>query len=173
LAVKRIPDYKVLMMEKENIHKDNILERDYLKENPYTLPKGYFAQLEDSVSKRIHTDTNEQERGLVPFLKTAVMLACTFGIIIGMGYGAMYMTNQSKESTTTQLVENDSYYNTPDGLAEDDIIEIMSTAAILETLAEEDEFAQNNFDSLEVNKDNIEEYLIESNISLITLASLE
>ena len=161
-----------LMMEKEKIHKDDILERDYLKENPYSLPKGYFSQVEDSVSKRIHADSSGQERGFVPFLKTAVMLACTFGLIIGMGYGAMYLTNQSKESTPPQFVEKNIYYNTPDSL-ENDIIDIMNTAAVLETLAEDDEFTQNNYDSLNVDKDNIEEYLIESNISLITLASLE
>ena len=160
------------MMEKEKIHKDDILGRDYLKDNPYTLPKGYFAQVEDSVSKRIHVDTDEQERGLVPFLKSAVMLASTFGVILGMGYGAMYLTNQSKESTTPQFVENSINYNAPDSL-ENDIIDIMSATAVLETLTESDELTQNNFDLLEVNKDNIEEYLIESNISLITLASLE
>ena len=160
------------MMEKEKIHKDDILGRDYLKDNPYTLPKGYFAQLEDSVSKRIHADTDEQERGLVPFFKSAVMLACTFGVILGMGYGAMYLTNQSKESATPQFVENNINYNDPDSL-EYDIIDIMSAAAVLETLTASDELTQNNFDSPEVNKDNIEEYLIESNISLITLASLE
>ena len=173
MAVKQILCFvKVQKMEKDKIHKDDILGNEYLKENPFTLPKGYFAQLEDSVSKRIHTNTDNQERGIIPFLKTAVLLACTFGAIVGMGYGAMYLTNQSKESSLPKIVENSVYHNTPDSL-ESDIIEIMSSAAILDTMTEEDEQTLSNFDTVVVDKDNIEEYLIESNISLITLASLE
>ena len=55
------------MSEKRNMNgleKDDILQKEYLRENPYTLPDNYFASVEDAVHKRIH----KEESGFNPLL---------------------------------------------------------------------------------------------------------
>ncbi len=158
------------MSEKRNMNgleKDDILHKEYLRENPYTLPDNYFASVEDAVHRRIH----KEERGFNPllaFFKTSIALASLFGIIFGFGYGAMYLTGtlgQEEETATYASVEGDSSI-------EELMTKIMGNSPIIET-AEEIEAYPNMPDTLSIDKEQIEQYLIDSNISISTLASLE
>lgn len=158
------------MSEKRNMNgleKDDILQKEYLRENPYTLPDNYFASVEDAVHKRIH----KEETGSNPvlaFFKTSIALACLFGIVFGFGYGAMYLTgtiDQEEETVTYASLEGDSSID-------ELITKIMGNSPIIET-AEEIEAYPNMPDTLSIDKEQIEQYLIDSNISISTLASLE
>lgn len=163
-------------MNKQNHIEQDILERASLRENPYSLPQGYFAMVEDSVQKRIHNqESAEPQNRLVEMLKPCIMLAVTFGVIFGLGYGAMYITGTASQSEERPLIVQESNTDESSNQLEDDsIFDAIHSITIIESLAEvesDDSFAA--FEENQVNKDNIEQYLIESNISLITLASLE
>lgn len=167
-------------MEKFTGKKEDILQRSSLKENPYTLPDDYFAMVEDNIQKKIHgSDEAAEERGLIPVLRTAIMLACTFAIILGFGYGIMYVTEHVTAGDSQNIValeQSEEIEN--DSLDQEQIFDTIGSQAILETIsnnyyADAEEGGQTIDGNITVDKDNIEQYLIESNISLITLASLE
>ena len=71
----------------------DILQRESLKENPFVVPQGYFSSVEDAVHQKIHTE--EKVNPLVSFFKTGIALASVFGIVFGLGYGAMYLTDRT------------------------------------------------------------------------------
>lgn len=162
-------------MEKQKNIEQDILQRSSLKENPYTLPKGYFAMVEDSVHKRIHKE-EEPEKRWITILKPAVMLAVTFGVIFGLGYGAMYVTGTTQQKSNDLIVMDESaVQQDTTSYNSETLFETMRSAALLDFLTdpENDDIATTSDSALESHKDNIEQYLIESNVSLITLASLE
>ena len=84
---KRSVELKTITdMEKQKIKEQDILQRESLKENPYTLPQGYFAMVEDSVQKRIHSENHTgSENRLIAMLKPSLMLAVTYAMIFGLG----------------------------------------------------------------------------------------
>ena len=170
---KRSVELKTITdMEKQKIKEQDILQRESLKENPYTLPQGYFAMVEDSVQKRIHSENHTgSENRLIAMLKPSLMLAVTFAMIFGLGYGAMYLTGTASQDEENNLIVMD---NGSGQTEEDTIFGTVRSIALLESLTE-DYSEENPVEVVnhQVNKDNIEQYLIESNISLITLASLE
>jgi hypothetical protein len=80
----------------------------------------------------------------------------------------MYLTgtlDQEEETVTYASLEGDSSID-------ELITKIMGNSPIIET-AEEIEEYPNMPDTLSINKEQIEQYLIDSNISISTLASLE
>lgn len=83
------------MIDNKNIE-NNILQNPKLKESPFDVPEGYFLALEDSVRAKIH-------KPLTPFIsftmrfKPALMLALTFIIIAGLGYGVAALTHKMTE----------------------------------------------------------------------------
>ncbi|MBR7157673.1 MAG: hypothetical protein IKD16_04680 [Bacteroidales bacterium] len=163
-------------MNKQNHIEQDILERASLRENPYSLPQGYFAMVEDSVQKRIHNQESAiPQNRLVEMLKPCLMLAITFGVIFGLGYGAMYVTGTTSQNEERPLIVQESSNDESSNQLEDDsFFDTVPSITIIESLAEaesDDSFSE--FENDQANKDNIEQYLIESNISLITLASLE
>ena len=70
----------------------DILNREELKQNPFTAPEGYFATLEDSLRGKVFA-AEKKPAGFVGVLKPALMLACSFAVILGMGYGVLSMTH--------------------------------------------------------------------------------
>lgn len=176
---KRSVELKTITdMEKQKIKEQDILQRESLKENPYTLPQGYFAMVEDSVQKRIHSENHTgSENRLIAMLKPSLMLAVTFAMIFGLGYGAMYLTGTASQDEENNLIVMDNGSGQTEETfqtEEDTIFGTVRSIALLESLTE-DYSEENPVEVVnhQVNKDNIEQYLIESNISLITLASLE
>ena len=130
---KRSVELKTITdMEKQKIKEQDILQRESLKENPYTLPQGYGAMYLTG------TASQDEENNLI------------------------VMDNGSGQTEETFQTEEDTIFGT------------VRSIALLESLTE-DYSEENPVEVVnhQVNKDNIEQYLIESNISLITLASLE
>lgn len=136
-------------MGAENKHK-NILENSTLKANPFIVPTGYFAEVERSVMETI-TPTGQQQGknrfGIIEILKPAIGLAACFALIFGIGYGALYLTGNTESKNSTSTVQ----------IAEENIPESTETES----------------DTIYINEDAAEEYLINSDVSSSTLASLE
>jgi hypothetical protein len=136
-------------MGAENKHK-NILENSTLKANPFIVPNGYFAEVERSVMETI-TPTGQQQGknrfGIIEILKPAIGLAACFALIFGIGYGALYLTGNTESKNSTSTVQ----------IAEEIIPESTETES----------------DTIYINEDAAEEYLINSGVSSSTLASLE
>ena len=136
-------------MGAENKHK-NILENSTLKANPFIVPTGYFAEVERSVMETI-TPTGQQPGknrfGIIEILKPAIGLAACFALIFGIGYGALYLTGNTESKNSTSTVQ----------IAEENIPESTETES----------------DTIYINEDAAEEYLINSDVSSSTLASLE
>jgi hypothetical protein len=88
--------------------KNNILDRRELKCNPFSVPEGYFDTVEDVVRERISTP---EKSGFAAILKPALLLACMFGIIFGIGYGALSLTGTlNKEDKAITAESAEEYY---------------------------------------------------------------
>lgn len=104
--------------------------KEHMK-SPFTMPDGYLASLENSIGERI---AGQGQTGFTTVLKPALLLACTFGLIFGMGYGILSLTNTMKRDSAPQesiaIIEEgllDSrfidFYDEADFLAEEDLID--------------------------------------------------
>lgn len=186
--VGKVEEAKKTEGREQTEHNRDILSREYLKENPYTLPKNYFSKVEDEVQKKI-TAEEGREGSFASVLKTTIALACTFGLILGMGKGAMLLTKRmtgteigDKSSLSADLPENENIEESEIILSLSSnyqLIDLLSQDEVEEMAAGKERAAEYNRDGTSFNKtngtdsDKIEDYLIDSNISLITLASIE
>lgn len=144
----------------------DILQSANLKENPFVVPQGYFASVEDAVHQKIHKE--EKVNPLVSFFKTGIALASVFGIVFGLGYGAMYLTDtlDTTESPIPAVASNE------EANIDELIISAIGNYPIMET-EEEIENSPDMSDTLSINKEMIEQYLIDSYLSISALAALE
>ena len=144
----------------------DILQSANLKENPFVVPQGYFASVEDAVHQKIHKE--EKVNPLVSFFKTGIALASVFGIVFGLGYGAMYLTDtlDTTESPIPAVASN------VEANIDELIISAIGNYPIMET-EEEIENSPDMSDTLNINKEMIEQYLIDSDLSISALAALE
>ena len=161
---------------------DDILQRSSLKENPFGTPKGYFETMQQEVLEKIsampaapeYDEVQEQEPATFKtYFVPAFSLAAMFGIIFGLGYGAMKLTGTGEGSGLPEqavLSENVEEFEVPETeLSEDDMMNILHVS-IEDLIA-----AQNAEFEIEVQIDNreIEEYLIENRVPTSQLALLE
>lgn len=136
------------MNDKENIEND-ILQNKALKRYPFDVPEEYFTELEDSVHKKIH----KKPSGFTIFfirLKPALMLALTFGIIAGLGYGVAALTDKIVPQTTQ---EDPLYSLIDEGYINSDFIY---------SYYEDIDFKTAFIDNIEINDEIIDYYLNES-----------
>lgn len=106
--------------------------KEHMK-SPFTMPEGYLASLENSIGERI----SEQEKtGFSSVLKPALLLACTFGLIFGMGYGILSLTGTLEKSAASQ----ESIAIIDEGLLDSYFIDFLDEEAFL---AEEDAIDEN------------------------------
>lgn len=154
---------------KEKKQMEEILERGYLKENPFGTPAGYFNKMQQEVMETISAmphaqieqeDTSAPEPIFLTYLKPALTLASVFGIVIGMGYGAMKLTDIIAHKQTAPLAETTETATTQD-LAESEMASILHITI-------EDLFTEN-----ENPDEEIEEYLIDSRLPASAIALLE
>jgi len=80
---------------------NNILENKHLRENPYKAPVGYFSQLEDEVNAKIHGEASISSRIWIKS-KSIVVLACSFILLWGLGYGIFNVANLGNQAVTTE-----------------------------------------------------------------------
>ena len=146
----------------------DILQRESLKENPFVVPQGYFSSVEDAVHQKIHIE--EKVNPLVSFFKTGIALASVFGIVFGLGYGAMFLTDTLDANKTASEIP--AYASNADANIDEFIISAIGNYPIMET-EEEIENSPNMSDTLSINKEIIEQYLIDSDLSISALAALE
>lgn len=165
---------------------EDILSRSSLKENPFGVPEGYFESMQQEILEKISAvPVNVPEMGepesepvtLFTYLKPAIALASVFAIVFGIGYGTMKLTGAGN-SGDVPLLQADS---TPvesvaetDGteLTEEDFLTIIGDSY-------EELFAREQTDSyveilpVEINVEEIEQYLIDSRVTTTILASVE
>ncbi len=84
----------------------NILDDPKMKIRQYSLPEGYFETVEERVHDQI--EASQRRPSLVAILRPAVLLACMFLIIGGIGYGTMKLTGSldDRDRVTEQLEAN-------------------------------------------------------------------
>lgn len=96
-------------------HQHDIHDDPHLKRNPFKAPEGYLESLEEKILSLAGIVQNEEVREVVTssrgsrwfnVLKPALLLACTFGVIFGMGYGVLRLTGTLNKPSDTE----DSYY---------------------------------------------------------------
>lgn len=163
---------------------DDILQRSSLKENPFGTPKGYFEAMQQEVLEKISAipvapEYDEEQVQEPATFKTyfvpAFSLAAMFGIIFGLGWGAMKLTGTGEGSAQADLTvfsENMEEFATPSvqtEISEDEMLNILHIS--IEDLIT----AQNTEDEIyvQISDEEIEEYLIENRISTTQLALLE
>lgn len=158
----------------------DILEDRKLKENPFGVPQGYFESMRQEVMGKISAtpvyDSQKAEPAtFMTYFKPAFALAAVFAIVFGMGYGAMYITGTVQDTDhqlQAQQIESSDIEEDSMEITEDELISIIGNT--LENL-----YAQESTESTidivepEINKDEIEQYLIDTRISTIALALLE
>lgn len=158
----------------------DILEKERLKENPFGTPQGYFESMRQEVMEQIsatpvYVPEKEEPATFMTYFKPAFALAAVFAIVFGMGYGAMYMTGTVQDEETQlqaqqTLEENATFAGTE--ISEDELIYLIGDT--LENLyAQESSDASIDIVEPEINKEEIEQYLIDTRISTIALALLE
>ena len=160
---------------KEKNTTEDILSRSSLKENPFGVPSGYFAAMQEEVMQKISSgNAMEQEEEpqaapatFITYFKPALSLAAVFAIVFGMGWSVMTVTEIY--APETELAQIDETPLTE----EEEIISILDIT--LEDIymagniaAEED--AQ---PTITLNKEVIEQYLIDSGYPLTAIATLE
>jgi len=100
--------------------KKDILEDLKMKQNPYTVREGYFDFIESRVNDKIDNPAKSHSVWMVA--KPALLLACSFLIIFGIGYGTLSLTNtlsteaplsESAEASFDSFME-DLYYSESD-----------------------------------------------------------
>ena len=160
---------------KEKNTTEDILSRSSLKENPFGVPSGYFAAMQEEVMQKISSgNAMEQEEEpqaapatFITYFKPALSLAAVFAIVFGMGWSVMKVTEIYAPETElakideTPLTEEEEIISILD-ITLEDIYMAGNTAA------EED--AQ---PTITLNKEVIEQYLIDSGYPLTGIATLE
>ena len=160
---------------KANKEPEDILDRSSLKENPFGVPQGYFENMQQEVMDKIAATAVADEDvapaepvTILTYLKPAISLAAVFAIIFGLGYGTMKLTG-SYNNDIPESVLSETSAETATGLSEEEIISILDISIDdLLTAQREEEIEQ-----IQINNEEIEEYLIENRISSIQIAMLE
>ena len=161
------------MKETNNIK--DILERSSLKENPFGVPNGYFASMQEEVMQKIsptaamepQEETPAAPATFITYFKPALSLAAVFAIVFGMGWSVMKVTEiYAPETPLAQteemsLTEEEEMISILDINIEDIYVASNPTA--------EDDLPANTI----LNKEVIEQYLIDSGYPLTAIAILE
>lgn len=139
------------------------IDDPHLKENPFKVPDGYFTRIEGEIWDKIHADSGFSFHKI---FKPAIALAASFAIIFAFGWGIM------------KLTESSSSLSTDEGIMISDYIKSRFENISIDSL---DDYAPYGIESDELNNDQdeyayeeeIEQYLIETNTSILTIALLE
>lgn len=165
------------MKEKKDI--EDILMKESLKGNPFGVPQGYFDSMKEEVMAKVsaapvYVEQKAEPATFLTYFKPAFALALMFGLIFGIGYGALYITGATQnegDSLQADSAATETVY-TGTELTEDELISIIGDT--LENLyAQESTEAAVEIAEPEINSEEIEQYLIDTRVSTIALALLE
>ena len=86
------------------------MNEDIRHNNPFTVPEGYFSELEDRL-REIAVTPKPEHVGWLAKVKPAVMLTLMFGVIAGFGWivsritGLLYTDPMESEDPITAMIE--------------------------------------------------------------------
>lgn len=86
------------------------MSEDKIHNNPFTVPEGYFAELEDRL-REVALAPEAQPVGWLAKVKPAMMLALMFGVIAGFGWivskitGLLYTDPVESDDPITAMIE--------------------------------------------------------------------
>jgi hypothetical protein len=136
------------------------IEDPHLKENPFTVPQGYFNEMKNNVAERISVTTGAQKTGIITILRPQAALISAFALIFFIGYAAFTIfTPRVSESEITVLSADNQFIE--EGFLKTTFIDFFDIEA--ETQTEEIHTLPS---------DEVISYISE-NIDIITLTSLE
>lgn len=103
-------------MEKNRL---DILEDERMKQIPFTTPENYFESLEERIAEKVFpSEKKGWWASLGKVLKPAAVLAASFLIVAGLGWGVMRLT-QSARGNLAQNTENTEEGQMLDSLVKD------------------------------------------------------
>lgn len=157
------------------------LEDSHLKKNPFKVPDGYFLSVEKEVWDKIHAETvAESENGHVGFVrivKPFLSMAATFAIIAAIGVGVLQLTGNRYNTTGEESLAGN------ENTAEEFYIDLLDNYPLynnnelientIDLLSEEWTDDDNDNTGYEITDDEIEQFLISENVSILSLAALE
>lgn len=160
----------------------DILQDPTLRENPFSVPPQYFDGIEDRIRARIRGTRPEPEGAdgiLSPaafaprpsrpvFFKTHFALAAMFVFIFGMGYGFLRLTETFRSAPRDAALADAARI-------QDSLLQEELWIAALESapLDESEMLAVMETSTPEIDTETIEQYLIDSGLSLVSLALAE
>ncbi len=112
-------------MNGQNKYTDRPLEDPDLKRNPFSVPEGYFSQMEESVRQAISSEKETAEalpKGTA-MLKPALMLAAMFLIVAGLGLGVVKLTDVMYQPEQQEEPHEGIYALIEEGYLEHDFID--------------------------------------------------
>jgi hypothetical protein len=161
------------MKEKNNT--EDILGRSSLKENPFGVPAGYFAAMQEEVMQKISSgNAMEQEEEpqaapatFITYFKPALSLAAVFAIVFGMGWSVMKVTEIFAPEVPLAQTEDTPLTE------EEEIISILNISVEDIYMAGATDTEEDAPASTAISEEMIEQYLIDSGYPLTALATLE
>lgn len=88
----------------------NYIEDPHLKENPYTVPAGYFDEMRSRVAESISAPGVTQKTGIVAILRPQIALVSAFAIIFFIGYAAYTLFTPSVQTDDATILAADNQY---------------------------------------------------------------
>ncbi len=153
------------MSENSNI-KPDILDNHHLKEDPFIVPDNYFSSLEKSIGEKIAIE-KDSDKGIWRLLKPAIGLAASFALMLGIGYGVMKITGSLEETETTRTAINKQVTTDTSIISEEEILKAVLYENGYEAATQIMEQPTGP------TGEEIEEYLINSDISTTSLVAME
>ena len=160
---------------KEKNTTEDILGRSSLKENPFGVPSGYFAAMQEEVMQKISSgnamETEEEPQAapatFITYFKPALSLAAVFAIVFGMGWSVMKVTEAY--APETELAQIDETPLTE----EEEIISILDITLEDIYMAGNTATEEDAQPATTLNQEVIEQYLIDSGYPLTAIALVE
>jgi len=136
------------------------IDNPKLKENPFTVPEGYFLEVMSSVSEKISSGNKEGHSGLWSIAKPQLVLVSSFVIIFFIVYGAFSIFTPNVHNLEVTILSSNSQY--------------IDEGFLKTTFVDFFDFDRDTVDTSEHEIDSVELITyISENIDIITLASLE
>ena len=160
---------------KEKNTTEDILSRSSLKENPFGVPSGYFAAMQEEVMQKISSgnamETEDEPQAapatFITYFKPALSLAAVFAIVFGMGWSVMKVTEICAPEAGLAKIEETPLTE------EEEIISILDITLEDIYMAGNTATEEDAQPATTLNQEVIEQYLIDSGYPLTAIALVE